>query len=133
MQVTIPVGISPNQFYLIASARSVDANSLATTTAIWQNGANAANTIPIAARVFRKTGTLSLLVGSIRLNSTIIQPISSASSLLMGAGADPIQFLLDTTTSATVVPLSGNWDVVVGTINGTAATIDVEIWGFRTS
>lgn len=133
MLVTTPLNASSNQFYLIASARGVDANSLATTTAIWQNGASAANTIPIVARVFRKSGTLLLMVGSIRLNATIIQPISAASSALMGAGSDPIQFLLDTTTSSTVMPATGNWDVVVGTINGSGATIDVEIWGFRTS
>lgn len=133
MQLTIPSLASANQFYLIAAARGVDANNLATTTAIWQGGASATNTIPMVARMFRKTGTLALMVGSIRLNSTIVQAISAGSSALMGAAADPIQFMLNTTTSATVVPLSGNWDIVVGTINGAPATIDMEIWGFRTS
>lgn len=133
MQLTVPSVASANQFYLISAGRGINANSLATTTLTWQNGATAANTIPIVGRVFGKSGTLSLMVASIRLNSTIIQPVSAASSVLIGAGADPVNFMLNTTVSTTVIPLSGNWDVVIGTINGTGATIDVEIWGFRTS
>lgn len=133
MQLNTPTNASLNQFYLIAVARGVDANSLATTIMSWQNGASAANTIPIIGRVFRKSGTLSLMVASIRLNSTIIQPLSAAASVLLGAGADPTNYMLDTNTSGTVIPISGNWDVVIGTVNATASTIDVEVWGFRTS
>ncbi len=87
----------------------------------------------MVARVYRKTGTLSLMIGTLRLNSTIIQPLSAASSVLLGSGADPTQFLLDTTTSTTAMPISGNWDINITTFNGTASTIDAEIWGFRTS
>lgn len=133
MEFFSPSVASASQFYLLADARSVDANAQAATTMIWRNGAGATNTIPIIARVFRKTGTLVLMVGTLRLNSTIIQPISAVSSALMGSGADPINFLLDTNTSTTVVPASGNWDLNVTTINGGASTVDVEVWGFKMS
>lgn len=121
------------QFYIIAAARGVAANSLATTTLTWLNGASASNTIPMTARVLGKSGTLALMIASIQLNSVAIQPVTAASSALMGSGADPLVFPLGTTTSASVVPASGNWAVVVSTINGTSASIDVEVWGIRTS
>lgn len=133
MQLNTPSNASPIQFYLLAVARGVSANALATTTLIWLNGASAANTIPMSGRVFGKSGTLALMVASIQLNSVAIQPVTAASSVLMGAGADPLVFPLGTTTSASVVPASGNWSIVVSTINGTAATVDCEIWGIRTS
>ncbi len=117
MDISNPPGpVSTNQFYLLASG-TVDANALATTALTWANNMSAATTIPMFARVRRVTGTLVLMIGSLRLNSTIIQPISAVQSALMGATANPIIFALDTTTSATVVPLAGNWDLVVGTIN----------------
>lgn len=130
--INIPGPVSANQSYLLAFARGVDANSLATTTLGWANGMTAATTLPMFARVKRVTGTLSLMVASLRLNTTIIQPITALQSALMGAAASPLNFALDTTTSATVVPGTGNWDIIVGTINGGAATIDVEIWGIYT-
>lgn len=123
--------VSPIQSYLLASALGADANSLATTTLNWTIGMNAANTIPLYAQVFRRTGTLSLMVATLRLNTVIIQPIAALTAALLGAGADPIGFSLDTTTSTTVIPVAGNWDLTVGTINGTAATIDVMIYGLK--
>lgn len=130
--INTPGPVSINQPYLLAFARGVDANSLATTALTWANGMTAATTLPMFARVKRVTGTLSLMVASLRLNTTIIQPITALQSALMGAAASPLNFALDTTTSATVVPGTGNWDIIVGTINGGAATIDVEIWGIYT-
>lgn len=131
MQISAPSSVSSSQFYLLASARDVDANAIATTTLNWQNGASAANSTPIMGKIFRKTGTLSLMVGALRLNATIIQPVSAVQSALLGAGANPINYLLDTNTSVTVLPIVGNWDVNLTTPNGTASSIDVEIWGFK--
>lgn len=129
MDLNNPPGpVSSNQFYLLASG-TVDANALATTVLSWANNMTAATSIPMFARVRRASGTLALMVGSIRLNTTIIQPISAVQSALMGAGANPLIFALDTTTSATVIPMAGNFDVVVGTINGGASSILVEIYG----
>lgn len=119
------------QYYLIAVARGVNANSVASTVLSWQGGASAANTLPCVARVLGKSGTLSLMIAALRLNSVIIQPISAASSALLGSAADPITFPLGTTTSAAVTPLSGNWDINVTTFNGTSSTVDVEIYGIR--
>lgn len=130
VRLQTPSNVSSNQFYLIAAAIGVDANAIAATNLSWQNAATAANSIPMVARIYRKSGTLSLMIATLRLNSTIIQPISAANSTLLGAGADPIQYLLDTTTSATVVPANGAWDFNVTTINGSGSTVDVEVWGF---
>lgn len=130
MIVANPPGpVSTNQSYLLAFARGVDSNALATTTLTWANNMSAATTLPMFARIKRISGTLALLVASIRLNTVIIQPIGAVQSALMGAAANPLIFALDTTTSATVVPSTGNWDIVVGTINGGASSIDVEIFG----
>lgn len=132
MTVNNPPGpVSPIQSYLIAAGIGVNANTLATTTLVWSNGMNAANTMPMFAQVFRRTGTLSLLVASLRLNAVIIQPIAALTAALLGAGADPLLFPLGTTTSATIVPVTGNWDIVVGTINGSAATVDVFVYGLK--
>lgn len=132
MSLAVPATVSPNQFYLIAVARSVDSNSLATTTLTWNANMSAANTIPVIARLYRKTGTISLLVASLTLNGTTIQAIPALTSALLGSSSDPLNFLLSTNTSASVVSLSGNWSFAVGTINGTASTIDIEVWGFKT-
>lgn len=131
MTVTNPPTVSPVQSYLIASALSVNSNTLATTTLNWATGMTAANTLPMFAQIFRRTGTLSLLIGSLRLNAVIIQPVSALQAALLGSGADPLIFPLGTTTSATIVPVSGNWDFVVGTINGGASTIDVLVYGLK--
>lgn len=129
--INFPGPVSTNQLYLLASG-IIDANTLATTSLPWLNNMSAATTLPMYARIKRVTGTLSLLIASLRLNTTIIQPITALQSALMGAAASPITFALDTTTSATVIPSAGNWDLVVGTINGGAATISVEIFGIYT-
>lgn len=132
MVVNNPPGpVSTNQVYLIAAARSVDANALATTVLSWQNGMSAATTLPMYARITRKTGTLLLMIASLRLNSVIVQPISATQSALLGAGADPLVYPLSSAVSVTIVPISGNWDIVVGTINGGASTIDVEVFGLK--
>lgn len=132
MIVNNPPGpVSPIQPYLIAAGLGVNANALATTTLTWSNGMTAANTVPMFAQIFRRTGTLSLLVASLRLNAVIIQPIAALTAALLGAGADPLLFPLGTTTSATIVPVTGNWDLIVGTINGGASTIDVLVYGLK--
>lgn len=132
MIVDNPTGpVSPNQVFLIASKLGVDANALATTVLDWQNGASAATTFPMYARVSRASGTLALMVASLRLNATIIQPISAVQSALLGAAAAPLIFSVDTNTSATVIPNTGNYDVVVGTINGGASTIDIYVYGLK--
>lgn len=128
-----PGPVSSIQPYLIAFVRGVNANSLATTTMNWNGSNGAGNTFPLFARVLGKSGTLALLVANIRLNGVVIQPITALNSALLGAGTDPITYVLNTTTSASIIPASGNWDIVVGTINGSAATIDVEIYGWRIS
>lgn len=130
MIVSNPPGpVSLNQAYLLAVARNVDANTLATTALSWQNGMSAATTFPMYARITRKTGTLSLMVASLRLNSVIVQPISAVQSALLGAASDPLLYPLSSAISVTIVPITGNWDIVIGTINGSGATLDCEIWG----
>lgn len=132
MIVNNPPGpVSVNQVYLLAAARDVNANSLATTTLSWQNGMSAATTLPMYARITRKTGTLSLMTASLRLNSVIVQPISAVQSALLGAGSDPLVYPLSSAVSVTIVPISGNWDIVVGTINGSGATLDCELFGLK--
>lgn len=133
MFVTNPPVVSTVQSYLLAAARSVDANTLATTTLAWQGTATAANSFPVAVRIYRRTGTLSLLIGTVLLNSVVIQTVSAIQSALLGAAADPLHYPVSSTTSVTIVPISGNYQFTVGTINGSGATIDVEIWGLRTS
>lgn len=131
MTVTNPPTVSSVQSYLLASVLGANANGLATTTLSWANGMSAANTIPLYAQVFRRTGSLSLMVATLRLNAVIIQPIAALASALLGVGADPIGYSLDTTTSATVIPVAGNWDLTVGTINGSSATLDVFVYGLK--
>lgn len=134
MNVNNPPGpVSSVQPYLLAAARGVNANSLGATALTWQGTNSAANTIPMFARVLGKTGTFSLMVASLALNSVVIQPISALNAALLGSGSDPIIYVLNTTTSASVIPASGNWSITVGTINGTAATCDIEVWGWRIS
>jgi hypothetical protein len=129
MDIINPPGpVSTNQFYLLASG-TVDSNALATTVLTWANNLTAATSIPMFARIRRASGTLALMIGSLRLNTTIVQPISAVQSALLGAAANPLIFALDTTTSATVIPMTGNWDFVVGTINGGASSILVEVYG----
>lgn len=124
---------SPNQFYLLASLRGVSANDLATTALSWQNGANAVNSIPVVARIYRRSGTLSLMIGTLNLNSVVVQAVSAVQSALLGAAADPLQYPLSSAVSVGIVPIAGDWGFTVGTINGTASTIDIEVWGIRTA
>lgn len=124
---------SANQIFPIASIVGMDANALATTTLNWVAGLNAGNTMPMFVQISRLTGTLSLMIATLNLSATIIQPISAASSVLLGSSSSPVQFSLDTTTSTTAFPNSGNWSVVIGTINGSGATISVTVWGLKTS
>lgn len=133
MVVANPSIVSSVQSYLLAAARGVDANSLATTTLAWQGSNSASNSFPVAIRIYRRSGTLALLIGTLLLNSVVLQAVSAVQSALAGAGADPLHYPISSASSVTIVPISGNYQVTVGTINGSAATIDVEIWGLRTS
>lgn len=118
-----------NQFYLLADGRSINTNTLATTALTWRNGATAATSMPLMARIYRKTGTLLLLVGTLNLNSVVIQAVSAVQSALLGAAADPLNFAITTNTSATIIPISGDYGFTVGTINGSVSSVDCEIWG----
>lgn len=132
MNVSNPPGpIGTAESYLIASLAGINANSAATTTLNWAPGLTAANTLPLFARVSVATGTLSLMVASIRLNTVVVQPFSAANSVLLGSGTDPVNFPISSAVSTTVIPASGNWDLTVGTINGTAATVNVSIYGLK--
>lgn len=133
MQVTNPPTVSANQFYLIAAARGVNANSLGTTSVPFQNNLSASNTLPMFIRVLGKSGTFSLMIATVLLNSVVIQTISAAASVLVGSGADPLIFPTSSTVAAAIIPVSGAYQITVGTINGSAATLDVEVWGMKIS
>ncbi len=133
MTVTNPPVVGTVQSYLLAAARNVDSNTLATTTLGWQGTATAANSFPMYAQLYRKSGTLLLLVGTLLLNSVIIQAVSAAQAALLGAGADPLQYPLSSAVSVAILPVAGNYQFTVGTINGSGSTIDIEIWGVRTA
>lgn len=134
MQLTSPAAAALYPlFCLLASAIGVNANSLGSTAMTWQNGASAANSVPLAATVFGTSGTLALLIANLTLNGTTIQPITATQSAFLGAGSSPLVFPLGSATSASVISNSGNWGATVGTINGTAATVSVFVYGVRLS
>lgn len=134
MNVQNPPGpVSPIQPYLLANAIGVDSNSLATTTLNWANGLSAANTFPLFVRVYRVTGTISLLVASIKLNSVIIANVLATEAAQLAATTSALQYPLSSTVSVTPMPIAGNYQITVGTINGGASTISIEIYGFKIS
>lgn len=132
MTVTNPPVVSTNQLYQLAVG-TIDANALATTALSWLNGATAANSIPLVARVYRVSGTLSLMIGTLNLNAVVVQAVSAVQSALLGAAADPVQYPLSSAVAVAIMPVAGNYGFTVGTVNGTASSIRVEVWGWRVS
>lgn len=136
MILSNPFSLSSSQFPLIviANKTGIDANALATTTLDYRNGATAANSIPLFARVTRASGTMLLLVFSIRLNAAILHAVAAPVSALMGGSGENLLLPLNSTTASLTVPnATGNYDVVVGTVNGTASTLNIEIYGIKIS
>ena len=121
---------SSNQLYLIAQA-TIDANAQATTPLVWMNGASAATTVPLCARITRVSGTLALMIGALNLNGIVVQAVSAVQSALMGSSADPIQYPLSSLVSVGVMPAAGAYSFTVGTINGGAASVLVQVYGFK--
>ncbi len=133
MIVTNPPVVSPIQPYLLANAIGVNANVLATTTLTWATGMNAANTCPMFARIYRVTGTLSLLIGTLLLNSVVIQTVAAAESLVLAATSSALHYPISSAVAVQVVPTAGNYQFTVGTINGGASTITIEVYGIKTA
>lgn len=133
MNVINPPIVSSVQPYLLANAVGVDANSLATTSLNWIGTMNAANTFPLFARIYRVTGTMALLIATLKLNSIVIATILAAESAQLAATTSALQYPLSSTVSVTPMPVAGNYQLTVGTINGSGATITVEVWGFKIS
>lgn len=128
-----PAAPSSIQPYLIANAIGVDANTLATTSLNWIAGMSAANTFPLFMRVYRATGTLALLVATLKLNSVVIQTIAAAEALVLAATSSALQYPISSAVAVQPIPIAGNYQITVGTINGAGATISIELWGFKTS
>jgi hypothetical protein len=128
---TPPAAPSAVQPYLIASVASVDANALATTDLSWATGMTAANTIPLFMRVYRATGTLALLIGQLKLNSVIVQTVGAAESVVLAATSSALQYPISSVVGVQVVPIAGNYQFTVATVNGTASTVRVEVYGFK--
>ena len=134
MDVVNPLGpVSSIQPYLVAAVRAVDGNALATTALSWQGTASAANTLPLYIRIVPKSGTFSLMVANVQLNGVTMQAISAVQSALIGSSANPLLYPVSSAVGVNVAAVTGNWQVVVATINGSAATFDCEIWGLRIS
>lgn len=128
--VTSPSSVQP---YLIANAIGVDANALATTTLNYVGSMTAANTVPLFMRVYRVTGTLALLVGSLKLNSVVMQAVLAAESVVLAATSSVLHYPISSTVAVQPVPTVGSYAFTVGTVNGAPSTVTVEIWGLRIS
>ncbi len=133
IQVTLPSvpNIGQNPFILIAKGTNIDGNTLAATTLTYQSNFNASNTLPLFAKITRKSGTVLLLVFTIRLNSNILASCAAIFTALLGSGGDFLTTSLTNNIGATVTSVSSNYDVNVTTINGSAATFDLEIYGIK--
>lgn len=128
-----PAAPSAIQPYLIANAVGVDANALATTSLNWAAGMTAANTFPLCIRIYRSTGTLALLIGSLKLNNVVIQAVLAAEAAVLAATSSALHYPISSTVAVQPVPTTGSYAFTVGTINGAAATLLIEVWGFKTS
>lgn len=128
-----PATPSAIQPYLIANAIGVDANALATTALNYAAGMTAANTFPLCMRIYRVTGTLALLVGSLKLNNVVIQPVLAAEAAVLAATSSALHYPISSTVAVQPVPVAGSYAFTVATINGGASTITVEVWGLRIS
>lgn len=134
MNVTNPSNVpSAIQPYLIANAVGVDANSLATTTLNYIGSMTAANTLPLCMRIYRVTGTLALMIGSLKLNNVVIQAVLAAESAVLAATSSALHYPISSTVAVQPIPVAGSYAFTVGTINGGASTITVEVWGLRIS
>lgn len=133
MRHAVPLSSSLPKLVLIASATGIDANSLATTNLTFPQGMSAGNTIPLFAKITRNTGTITLLVCTIRLNAVSLKAIAAVTTALLGATANYLTIPLNSDLAAQAIPITSNYDVVVNTINGGASTIDVSIWGYQMS
>ena len=133
MTVNNPPLVSSIQPFLIASATAIDSNALATTTLTWATGMTAANTVPLFMRVSRVTGTMLLLIGTLNLNSVVMQTVAAAEAAALGASASALQYPISSVLSVVPVPTVGNYGFVVGTINGSASTITVQVYGWKIS
>jgi hypothetical protein len=91
----------------------------------------AANTIPLFMRVYRATGTLALLIGQLKLNSVIVQTVGAAESVVLAATSSALQYPISSVVGVQVVPIAGNYQFTVATVNGTASTVRVEVYGFK--
>ena len=108
--------------HLIASATGVDANTLATTTLTFANGGTLDLHVPFEAVVEWESGTYTLAVARVKANGSTI-----GTSLPLNGLASTNRFAID--LKGSLVANTGDLGVEITTINGSAATFTIKVYG----
>lgn len=110
----------------IATVTNVNGNSLASTTIALLGGFSLSNYCPIMGTIIYRTGTYTLGIAKVVSGASdltgliVLNGLSSTAPVIFSIST--VGGLLDTT---------GNLGITIATVNGTAATFDIAIYGIK--
>lgn len=132
MQIASPVSIDRKTAeHLLVFSRDIDINSIHSKTLNYITNLSASNTVPLFIRIFRKKGIISQASFSIKLDEIVLKHVSEQINSLIGTTNRQLILQFDSIKDSIVYPTSGNYSVEINSINGSAATIDIEIYGLK--
>lgn len=109
----------------IASVINVNGNSLASTPFIWESGLSLFNALPCFAVVKHRSGTYTLGVIKIDVSTVVLSALVPLNGLANGSPC-----IFNILTTGVVISSGGTLQATIATINGSAATFDVFLYGF---
>jgi hypothetical protein len=112
---------------LIASASNINGNSLAVNALTMANGVLLANYAPTFFVVWRITGTFSLAVVRLVQGAFNLSALTSLSDL----GASGVVRVIAPITGPAPFDNTAGLSISVTTINGTAATFNIDVFGVQ--
>lgn len=110
----------------IATGSGIDGNALATTALTLDSGITVATYLPSFVIFTYGTGTYTLGIAKLKIGSTAISALAPLLSL-----AATVPVIANVLTTGIPVDNTGALGIEVTTVNGSAATFSVAVYGFR--
>jgi hypothetical protein len=130
MKLSSPSSSAPkssNDLYLIATHKDININELESKTIQFLSGISAKNTIPLFAKIIRNNGIISDAKCGIYLNKEKIKDVSVQ---ICQIGSTNKQVIANFDQEI-AYHTEGDYNFVIDNINGSAASISVEIYGLK--
>ncbi len=115
--------------YLLAVARDLNVNAVTSHQLVFQHDLKASSSVPFFARIIRKKGIIDAAVFTLKLGDAMIKKLPNSVVAQLGSQCNQLLLNFDSVLDNIAYPSHGEYTLHVDTINGSAAEVDIEIYG----